>query len=165
MFSLTRTEFPDRLLGREDLDDIAALWRAWHDQTRDATLHSYESVRLRLWGCARQDVADFVRKLEERLAAERLDGTVVLDDSEYLTVTGPFDETSARGLLGAWLALVNDRSFDGLVAFFEFTIRDWYGDPEGPGRGRHHRPGLLQPKASTDALARRSRLIRESLQK
>ena len=93
----------------------------------------------------------------------------MLDDSEYLTVTGPFEDSSERGLLGAWLALVNDRSFDGLVAFFEFTIRDWPGDPKRPAAagGTLVLCGHLQRKGFRleGDLARRSRAgNREPLQ-
>ena len=60
MFSLTRTEFPDRLLDRDDLDDIAALWRSW---ARSDQEHEVEQLReSSACGCgvaAQQDVADF----------------------------------------------------------------------------------------------------------
>src|SRR5262245_35550098 len=128
MFSLTRTEFPDLLLVGEDLNDIAALWRLWHDQSRDQNLRplkSFHAVRLRMWGCPQPDVAEFVHTLEARLQAHQLDGTVVLDDTDYLTVASPFQEIGEPAPLASWLTLVNDRSFDTLVVFLEYTIRDW----------------------------------------
>src|ERR1043166_2653745 len=134
MFDLSRIEYPDLLWGADELDDVAALWIAWHDQAQSIRVQSlvgYQSVRMRLWGFARPDGEALAKLLEANLANAEMDGAVLLTDPDYLVVTQPFEEIKHCDL-GGWLELVKDRAFDNLVVLLELTLHDWPDQPEGP---------------------------------
>ena len=70
MFDLSRVEYPDLLWGADELDDVAALWLAWHEQAQLGVirrLESYYAVQLKLWAFPRQDRNMLRQRLQQKL--------------------------------------------------------------------------------------------------
>ncbi len=135
MFSLSRREFVDRLLGPNDLDDLTAIWLAWHEDAqvnRRKQLIGYRAVELRLYGFPRSQGAFLKEELERRLKDRRWDYTVDLSDPDNLRVSTPFLSDFESCSLGDWLTLVQTPAFYGLIAFLRLSTHDWPGQPEGP---------------------------------
>jgi hypothetical protein len=155
MFSLARKQFPDLLLTPEDLDALADLWLAWHEQARLKSfrrLESYHAIQLQLWGFPRQDREMLRQRLQQNLnSMEVLDFQIDDSDPEWLTVKTPFLDFSQPPSLARWHALVDAAPFHGLVALLRLSLHDWPAAPVGPAErggtlvicGHLRRDGLL----------------------
>lgn len=135
MFSLSRTKFVDRLLTPNDLDDMTALWLAWHEEARLSRvrlLHGYHAVELRLYGFPRQRGELLKGELQRKLTEYGWDYDIDLSDPDFLRVSSPFQSFIESCSLGDWLAVVQIPDFRGLVAFLRLSTHDWPDLPEGP---------------------------------
>jgi hypothetical protein len=135
MFTLSRTQFVDRLLEPDDLVDMTNLWMSWHEDarlSRGSLLHGYRAVELRLYSFPRQRGELLKEELERRLRERGWDYSVDLSDPAFLRVSSPFLSFIESCSLGDWLALVQIPTFFGLVAFLRLSTHDWPGRPEGP---------------------------------
>jgi hypothetical protein len=135
MLTLTRRQFPDRLMGADDLDAVTDLWLGWHHQERTFSLRNvvgYHRVQARLWGFPRGEGDRLQRLLAERVAAAGLaDVTVERPDPDTLTATGPFLTIKQPCSLGLWLSACAGPEFDGLPLMLRLSIHDWRGAPQG----------------------------------
>jgi hypothetical protein len=135
MFSLTRRQFPDRPLTREDLDALTDLWLGWHEQAQRGflRLESYHAIELKLWGFPRQDREKLRQRLQQNLNSMELHDSEIDDsDPEWLTAKTPFLDFSHPPSLALWYTLVDDDAFHGLVALLRLSVHDWPAAPVGP---------------------------------
>src|SRR5262249_46157863 len=115
MLHITRVDFPADIWGQHELDDLARLRLARHDQAgllALPALPSYHRVRMRLWGVAKPDLEAIQAKLQQRVEDAGFSEHVCQDDEGLLTVATSWQTAAQPCPLGAWAAIVNDRAFD-----------------------------------------------------
>jgi hypothetical protein len=138
MFYIARKAFPDRILDDDDLDAVADLWRAWHQEKSDSALFSrkaYQFLQVRLWGFARDRAAALADLLKQGLESYGLpESHVTFLDPDTICIDSPAVPVFEALPRGLWLDLFRDEAFDGLPLMLRLSISEFRGRPEGaPG--------------------------------
>jgi hypothetical protein len=128
MLYLVRRKFPDRLMDEDELDAVAALWRAWYGMKHKSIWgrrEAYQFLEIRLWGFVRSRSEKLVGFLEQRLSEYGLsEAHVELLDPDTIKVTSPSVPTSELLPRGLWLDLFTGEEFSGLPIMVRLTISE-----------------------------------------
>jgi hypothetical protein len=134
MLSLTRRQFPDRLLTDADLDALSELWFALYEQARAPSpggARNYQRLEARLWAFPRSQGDRLQVLLAGRAAVELPRAVVERPDPDTLTVAGPYVEFAQAWSPAALAALFRAVEFDGLPLMLRLSLHAWPGEPEG----------------------------------
>jgi len=128
MLFLLRRKYPDRMMDEDELDAVAALWRAWYAKRHKSIWgrrEAYQFLEIRLWGFARSRSKKLLGLLGQRLSEYGLSEVhVELLDPDTIKVTSPSVPTSELLPPGLWLDLFGGEEFSGLLIMVRLTISE-----------------------------------------